>query len=184
MIVTDGDEVARKAVEVAAENIGGCTISLSAGNPTMFTAEEIIDMIKQTPSDPVVVMVDDCGDSGHGKGEHVIRELVQNSDIEILGVVAVASNTRDGDKCKVDFSISAQGEVVDKGVDKEGNVREDKYVLGDTLSILNDIEIPIIVGIGDPGKMEFRDRIEDGAPITTRALNEILKKSGYGSKIQ
>jgi stage V sporulation protein AE len=35
----------------------------------------------------------------------------------------------------------------------------------------------VIVGIGDPGKMDFNDEIEKGAPITTKALKEVLKRS-------
>jgi len=35
----------------------------------------------------------------------------------------------------------------------------------------------VIVGIGDPGKMDFYDSIEKGAPITTKALQEVLKRS-------
>lgn len=36
----------------------------------------------------------------------------------------------------------------------------------------------IIVGIGDPGKMDTNDEITKGSPITTMALREILKRKG------
>jgi stage V sporulation protein AE len=35
----------------------------------------------------------------------------------------------------------------------------------------------VIVGIGDPGKMNGRDCIDKGAPIITKALKEIIERS-------
>ncbi|HHW49425.1 MAG TPA: stage V sporulation protein AE, partial [Clostridiaceae bacterium] len=40
ILVTDGDSVAKEAVEIAASNIGARCISDSAGNPTVLTGQE------------------------------------------------------------------------------------------------------------------------------------------------
>ncbi|HBG17323.1 MAG TPA: stage V sporulation protein AE, partial [Firmicutes bacterium] len=49
---------------------------------------------------------------------------------------------------------------------------------GDTVDILNGLKIPLIVGIGDIGKMGQADDYEQGANITTRAIKEILNFHG------
>jgi len=178
IIVTDGDEVAKKAVEVAARNIGGRTISRSAGNPTPLTGKELIGMIGKSAGDPVVVMVDDCGDPGEGEGEAIIKQIYESPDIDLLGVVAVASNTADGDGVRVDGSVTRQGALTANAVDKHGDEKQDKVVAGDTLGILKGLNIPVVIGLGDPGKMYFSDTPEAGAPLTTKALQEIISRSG------
>lgn len=177
IIVTDGDKIAKEAVETAARNIGGRSISRSAGNPSPLSGEEVIQLILQAAADPVVVMVDDCGNPGFGIGELIISQIAEHPDLELLGVVAVASNTKEETGVKVDESVSQTAEVTDMGVDKEGLPRADRHVIGDTLSVLQNLNIPIIVGLGDPGKMDFKDKVEAGAPITTKALREILRHS-------
>lgn len=179
IVVTDGDGVARQAVELAAKNVGGRCISLSAGNPTTLTGREIADLAKQAAYDPVIVMVDDRGKRGKGPGEKALEELAHQPDIEIIGAVAVASNTDRVRGIKMDCSIDNRGELIEQPVDKYG-VREKnghQYVEGDTVDILNKLDIPFIVGVGDVGKMDGKDDVELGAPITTRALMEILKRS-------
>lgn len=42
ILVTDGDGIAKKAVETAALRIGGRCISKSAGNPTPLSGKKII----------------------------------------------------------------------------------------------------------------------------------------------
>jgi stage V sporulation protein AE len=84
ILVTDGDLVAKAAVETAARNIGARCISSLAGNPTQKTGREIINLIKQTPHDPVVIMVDDRGKIGEGKGETVLIEIATAPDIDVL----------------------------------------------------------------------------------------------------
>jgi len=66
ILVTDGDMMAKGAVETAASNVGGRCISVSAGNPTVLTGREILDYISKAAHDPVVVMVDDRGWEGAG----------------------------------------------------------------------------------------------------------------------
>jgi stage V sporulation protein AE len=174
IIITDGDNIARQAAEIAAARIGGRCISRSAGNPTPLDGSEIIEMIKQAPAEPVVVMVDDRGKPGMGEGEAVIRKLAGSKDIEIMGLVAVASNTKDVEGIKVDCSVDSNLNVIDGPVDKTGNPSEDSVVYGDTLDILNQVKVPIVVGMGDPGKMDGRDDCVLGAPVLTKALRVIM----------
>lgn len=177
ILVTDGDGIARKAVETAALRIGGRCISKSAGNPTPMSGRSIVELIKQTPYDPVVVMVDDRGHTGMGKGEKAIRDIVQSPDVEILGVIAVASNTEGVNGARIDFSVTKDGNIIENTVDKCGNKVEGNKINGDTVDILESVEVPIIVGVGDPGKMDGRDCCAKGAPIITKAMKEIIERS-------
>lgn len=180
IIVTDGDSSAKKAVEVAARNIGARCISSSWGNPTKLSGKEIARRILETPHDPVVVMVDDRGEQGEGAGERVIHYLANHPDISILGVLAVASNTEHLDSIEVKQSVTDQGKVIDRPVDKNGRPCSKEYGLrGDTVEVLKDLNIPVIIGIGDIGKMYGADNVLHGAPITTKALQEVLNRSGY-----
>jgi stage V sporulation protein AE len=95
IIVTDGDMAAKEAVETAASNIGARCISSSAGNPTVLSGKEMIARIMEAPYDPVVVMVDDKGAVGKGRGEAAMEEILDCTDIEVLGVIAVSSNGKD-----------------------------------------------------------------------------------------
>lgn len=175
ILVTDGDECARLAVERAAKNIGGRCISRSAGNPTLLTGEEIVDYIKEAKYDPVVVMVDDRGNTHEGDGEKAMDYIINCGEVDILGVVAVASNTSKVKGVKIDCSVDRDGKVLYKSVDKYGFPKNDKIIKGDTVDVLNEEVVPIVVGVGDPGKMDGLDDVELGAPIITRAMEEILK---------
>ncbi|HBM74388.1 MAG TPA: stage V sporulation protein AE [Clostridiaceae bacterium] len=175
ILVTDGDAIAMKAVEEATVNIGGRCISMSAGNPTPITGPEIVDLIKSAKHDPVVVMVDDRGHTKIGKGEQAMDYIINNDMIDVMGVIAVASNTKHVNGVKVDFSIDKNGKLVDCGVDKHGNKKKNHIVIGDTVDILNKKHLPIIVGVGDPGKMNGRDSAQIGSPVITKAMEEIIK---------
>lgn len=179
ILVTDGDKVARSAVELAAKNIGGRCISASAGNPTLLTGEQIIELIKQAENDPVVVMVDDRGEEGIGSGEKAMGTILDDKSIDVLGVVAVSSNGKECNGLKVSCSITKTGNIIEGAVDKDGNNLYSGEICGDTLSILENRKDLVIVGIGDPGKMNFNDEISKGAPITTMALQEVLKRNKY-----
>ena len=50
---------------------------------------------------------------------------------------------------------------------------------GDTVYCLDQLDVPIIVGIGDIGKMNRKDDVEKGSPITMKAVELILERSGY-----
>ena len=178
IIVTDGDGFARRAVETATTNIGGRCISRSAGNPTPIRGKEIVDFIKDAKHDPVVVMVDDRGHNRTGKGEEALEYIVNHEDVEVLGVIAVASNTEYVDGVEVDFSITKDGEIIDGAVNKSGEETREKTLFGDTVDVLGDCRVPLIVGIGDIGKMDGKDDCEIGAPIITKAMEEIIHRRG------
>jgi len=177
ILVTDGDAVAQKAVEIAASNIGGRCISSSAGNPTVLTGEQIIEQVKKAKHDPVVVMVDDRGEKGEGPGERAMEAIINDEAMDVIGVVAVSSNGKDCKGLDVDCSITKDGNIIENAVDKYGNDTGNDRICGDTLSVLKKKKDFVIIGIGDPGKMDFKDETLKGAPITTRALQEIVNRS-------
>lgn len=181
ILVTDGDMVAKKAVETASKNIGARCISCSAGNPTRLTGEELVSLIKKAPHDPVVVMLDDRGHLGQGKGEKALEFIANHPDIQVLGALAVASNTHFASSVEVDCSVTCLGTVTQEAVNKSGQpgIRESSSLVGDTVENLDSLNIPVIVGIGDIGKMDGADNPDFGAPLTTRALLEILDRSGF-----
>ena len=178
ILITDGDRIAQSTIEKVAQKVGGRCISLSGGNPTPLTGPEIVDLINQAAHDPVLVMVDDKGKSSEGKGEQALKYIAEHPDIEVLGVVAVASNTHNAKGTLVDFSVTKEGEIIDAPVDKNGNPATYKeYLQGDTVDILRELNIPVVVGVGDIGKQDGADNYE--APITTAAITEILRRGGY-----
>ncbi|WLD91890.1 stage V sporulation protein AE [Alkalihalobacillus sp. AL-G] len=184
IIITDGDLYALKAVQHVAEKIGGRCISLSWGNPSRLTGEHLVSMILSTPYDPVLVMFDDCGYRGEGPGEQAMRAVSNHSDIEIIGAIAVASKTHLAEWTRVDVSIDRFGELSEYGVDKSGLPDlELGRIDGDTVYILDQLDIPITIGVGDIGKMAGRDTPEKGAPITQKAVELILERSrNYASE--
>jgi len=175
ILVTDGDMVAKEAVETATANIGGRCISSSAGNPTILTGQEIVAKIMEAAHAPVVVMVDDRGAKGQGPGEVAMAAVLDNKDLDILGVVAVSSNGKDCNGLNVNCSITKDGEVVHNAVDKNGQDTHSDKLCGDTLSILKSRQGIFIIGIGDPGKMDYKDEVFRGAPITTKALKMVME---------
>lgn len=182
IIVTDGDKIAQKVVESATQNVNGRCISMSGGNPTELSGKEIVKLIEDAKYDPVVVMVDDRGDNGIGNGEKAMEEIINDERIELMGIIAVASNTPNARGVKVNCSIDKNGNITRKAVDKYGNEKEDKVLKGDTVNMLSDVEVPFVVGLGDPGKMDGKDDIEIGAPIITRAMEVIIEN--YEKKLK
>lgn len=178
ILVTDGDMVAKEAVETATRNIGGRCISSSAGNPTILTGEEIVTKIMEAAHDPVVVMVDDRGAKGQGPGEAAMATVLDSRELDILGVVAVSSNGKDCNGLDVNCSITKNGDVIQSAVDKYGDNTHSDEICGDTLSILKSRQGIFIIGIGDPGKMDYRDEVLKGAPVTTKALRMIMDHNG------
>jgi len=178
IIVTDGDRVAGKTVQVAAHNVGARFISLTTGNPTPISGREVVQLIKKAPTDPVVIMVDDRGKSGYGKGEQVLQYVAEHRDIEVIGAIAVASNT-DAKGVEVSESVTRTGTIVQGPVDKLGCPEKQghRFLEGDTVDILSKLRIPVIIGTGDTGKMDFADDYAKGAPVTTKALQEIITRS-------
>lgn len=187
ILVTDGDRVAQHVVEEMATSLGLRCISASAGNPTPISGQEIVTLLKQVHHDPVLVMFDDKGSRHKGNGEVAMEYVASHPDIEVLGAVAVASNTTGITGIATDECITSRGDIVsNRSVDKNGDIKNGHHnksiITGDTVDVLNDVEIPFIVGIGDIGKMDRADDISRGAPITRKAIEEILKRSGieYG----
>jgi stage V sporulation protein AE len=181
VFVTDGDEIAKGAIETATSKIGGRCISASAGNPTALRGEQILELIKKAKHDPVVVMVDDRSAEGIGRGEKVMDFILKNDEIDVLGVVAVSTNGMNCQGLKTTCSITKNGKIIEGAVNKMGNEIEGNEICGDTLSVLSNVKNLIVVGIGDPGKMDYIDEAKNGSPITTMALNEVLRRSGYRS---
>ncbi len=186
ILVTDGDRCAQHVVEDIARQLNLRCISASAGNPTPISGEEIVELIKTVPHDPVLVMFDDRGRRDKGKGETAMEYVASHPDLEVLGAVAVASNTSGIEGVAADACVNGTGQVVQNSVDKYGQEKAPKgekpIVSGDTVDVLNDVEVPVIIGVGDIGKMDKADDIRRGAPVTRKAIEEILKRSGisYG----
>ena len=180
ILVTDGDRAAQKAVETAARNIGARCISASGGNPTPLNGDKLVELVKQAEHDPVVVMFDDKGSSREGKGEKALEYVAKHPELEIIGVVAVASNTEWAGAAKVDCSITKDKEVIKGQVDKYGRTVSTKNIVrGDTVDILNGLkgkQVPYVVGVGDIGKMDGSDDPFHGAEITTKALKIIIER--------
>ena len=180
IMITDGDEYAKRAVEHAAKEIGGRCISASYGNPAKVDGPELVRLIKSAANDPVLVMFDDSGLVGEGAGETTMRYVANHEDINLLGIVAVASKTRQAEWTKVDICIDREGNLTERGVDKFGIPEMDiGRINGDTVYCIDSIHAPIVVGIGDIGKMGKFDDIKVGSPITLSAIKLILERSGY-----
>ncbi|WP_312476078.1 stage V sporulation protein AE [Neobacillus sp.] len=180
ILVTDGDEYAKKAIEHVAYEIGGRCISSSQSNPSKLTGPELVKLIKKTPHDPVLVMFDDSGIVGEGAGENALKYVALHEDIEVLGVIAVAAKSRHEEWSKIDVGIDRNGELTPYGVDKFGIPElEIGRINGDTVYCLDELDVPIIVGVGDIGKMARHDSYKIGSPITKKAVQLILERSGF-----
>jgi len=190
ILVTDGDRVAQKAVETIGHELGLRCISASGGNPTPISGEEIVRLLKQVPYGPVLVMFDDRGRRDKYKGEQALEYVANHPSVEVIGAVAVASNTKGCQGVEADACIARDGQVITASVDKMGDTDQSQttarpaIVQGDTVDVLNDVEVPVIIGVGDIGKMDKKDDVHKGAPITKRAIIEILERSGikYGRR--
>jgi len=183
ILITDGDEYAKRTVEHVAQVIGGRCISMSQGNPSILTGHELVQLIKKAPYDPILVMFDDSGIVGEGAGESALKYVANHKDIEVLGIIAVAAKSKHEEWTRVDVSIDREGELTPFGVDKNGiQELEIGRINGDTVYCLDELTVPIIVGIGDIGKMGRRDSYKVGSPITKKAVELILERSGFHVK--
>jgi stage V sporulation protein AE len=180
ILITDGDEYTKKTLEQVATKVGGRCISMSQGNPSKLTGPELVQLIKQAANDPVLVMFDDSGIVGEGAGETVLKYVAEHNEIEVLGIVAVAAKSRHEEWSRVDICIDRDGELTPYGVDKFGIPElEIGRINGDTVYCLDELDVPIIVGIGDIGKMARHDSYKLGSPITEKAVELILERSGF-----
>ncbi|WP_408954606.1 stage V sporulation protein AE [Natroniella sp. ANB-PHB2] len=180
IMITDGDKTARKAVEEASKNLGLEVIAKSAGNPTPCSGAELVEEINNCSGELAVVMFDDQGDLNCGQGETAMKVVAGSDNIDVLGVIAVASNAKEVEGVQPTCSITKEGELVKLPVDKSGKEEKVEHTIleGDTVDVINEFEDMLVVGIGDLGKMEGKDDYHLGAPITTKAIKEILKRSG------
>ncbi|GGE54565.1 stage V sporulation protein AE [Priestia taiwanensis] len=182
-MVTDGDEYAFRTISFLAKEYGGRCISQSQGNPSKLSGSKIVELILQTPHDPVFVMFDDSGFIGEGPGERAMKYVANHRNIDVVGVLAVASNTHHWEWTRVDVSIDAFGELTEYGVDKFGIQEMDiGRINGDTIYCLDQLNVPIIIGIGDIGKMGGKDDIKLGSPITKKAIDIIFERSGFNEQ--
>ncbi|TLS35652.1 stage V sporulation protein AE [Pseudalkalibacillus caeni] len=180
ILVTDGDLYALKAIETVAKAIGGRCISQSFGNPSERSGNELVKLIHQAPYDPVFVMFDDCGYKGEGKGESAMKTVASHPDIEVVGAIAVASNAHSLEWSKVNISIDRYGNLTEYGVDKSGVPDvELGRINGDTVSVLDELDLPYVIGIGDIGKMAGLDDAKRGSPVTKKAVEILLERSEY-----
>ncbi|MCY0877633.1 MAG: stage V sporulation protein AE [Firmicutes bacterium] len=177
IVVTDGDDTAYEAIKVACRDLGCYPLAASHGNPTPLSGAELVDHILRAPREPVVVMVDDRGESGQGPGETALKTLLRSDQLDIMGVVAVAANTRPVAGVAVQESVDQKAKTTPQAVDKAGHPVPGHQLRGDTVDVLAHYGGPI-VGLGDPGKMEGWDAVDKGVPATRRALEEILKQRG------
>jgi stage V sporulation protein AE len=173
IVVTDGDRTAWHAVREAAQRLGLATLPESVGNPTPLDGPEMVRAVREAPRDPVVVLVDDRGDEAEGRGEKTLRYLLQSEAVEVMGAVAVASNTRPVAGVHPAYSVNREAHLVPGAVDKQGRKAGD-VLKGDTVDVLRASGVPV-VGLGDPGKMDGHDSPRHGAPATEAALRTILE---------
>lgn len=179
ILITDGDDYARRTIEKVAAEIGGRCISMSHGNPTVLTGPDIVRLIKKAANDPVLVMFDDSGFMGEGAGEKALKYVANHQDIHVLGVLAVASNTHHKEWTRVDVCVDREGNLTPFGVDKFGLPDlEIGRINGDTVYCVDELDVPVVVGIGDIGKMSKHDHFDNGSPITRKAIEIILERSG------
>ena len=111
ILITDGDEYARRAVEAAAKGYGARCISRSQGNPSVLKGRELVELIKKAKGDLVFVMFDDSGFLGEGSGETAMKYVAGCKEFKILGAIAVASKTRQAEWTKVDVCVDKFGEL-------------------------------------------------------------------------
>ncbi|UOF92924.1 stage V sporulation protein AE [Fodinisporobacter ferrooxydans] len=184
ILITDGDTIAVRAIERVANRIGGRSISRSGGNPTPLEGPKIQRLIWEAASDLVLVLFDDNGHTGVGPGERALQYIATCKDFQVLGALAVASNSYSSVAARVHVSVTKFGQIIPYGVDKHGEPLKQKlpFIYGDTVGVLNELNLPVVVGIGDIGKMRGRDIIDRDSPITYRAVLEILRRSGYLKK--
>lgn len=177
ILVTDGDRMALRALKMACKRTGCWVIARSAGNPTPLSGVEMVEFIRKAPYDPVVVMLDDNGDGNISGGEQALGVLLHHPDVNVIAALAVASHTVEVTGVAVDFSIDKDGKRVERAVDKDGEEINSYLVRGDTVDILSRMDAPLVIGIGDIGKMRGRDGPERGSPVTTAAIEWVLNLS-------
>jgi stage V sporulation protein AE len=179
IVITDGDEYARKTLDYLANEIGGTCLSYLSDNPTIASPDEVIQAVLKAREEPVYVLIDDAGIPGVGAGEKILIALEDHPSIHILGAIAVAAHTKNMEWSRFTFAIDRNGELTSNGVDKEGvPIPEIGRINGDTVYSLDQLDLPIVIAIGDIGKMQGKDDLKKGSPITRKAIEMILERGG------
>lgn len=179
IIITDGDEYARKTLDYLVNQLGGTCLSYLSDNPTKALPEEVIQAVHDAKKEPVYVLIDDAGTQGIGSGERILLALNEDPEVEIIGAIAVAAHTKNMEWSRFTLAIDHNGELIPNGVDKQGvRLPEIGRINGDTIYALDQIDLPIVIAIGDIGKMHGRDDLKKGSPITRKAIEIILERGG------
>ncbi|MDC3413102.1 stage V sporulation protein AE [Aquibacillus sp. 3ASR75-11] len=177
IVITDGDEYARKTLDYLANELGGTCLSYLSDNPTVVTPDKVIRAVLKAKEEPVYVLIDDAGIPGVGAGEKVLLALKDHPDIDIIGAIAVAAHTKNMEWTRFSFAIDRYGQLTANGVDKEGvSIPEIGRINGDTVYSLDQLDLPIVIAIGDIGKMHGNDDLKKGSPITRKAIELILER--------
>ncbi|WP_138416856.1 stage V sporulation protein AE [Aquibacillus sediminis] len=179
IVITDGDEYARRTLDFLAKKLGGTCLSYLSDNPTTASPDEVKQAVYRAKQEPVYVLIDDAGIQGAGAGERILVSLDKDPSIEIIGAIAVAAHTKNMEWSRFTFAIDQNGELIPNGVDKQGiPLPEIGRINGDTVYSLDQLDLPIVIAIGDIGKMRGKDDIKKGAPITRKALEIIMERGG------
>jgi len=115
--------------------------------------------------------------AGQGEGENALQVLLQSSEVEVLGVVAVAANTQPVHGVDVVVSVTQDGQVIEGAVDKSGEQVAGHLLRGDTVDVLESYQGPV-VGLGDPGKMDGHDSVKRAYPSLKRHCRKCYKGVG------
>ncbi|SDJ66418.1 stage V sporulation protein AE [Sediminibacillus albus] len=180
IVITDGDTYARKTIDFLAGQIGGTCLAYLSDNPTHASAGEVIAAVLKAKEEPVYVLIDDAGATGPGAGEKILLEISRHPEIAIIGAVAVAAHTKNIEWTRFTLAIDQDGQLTANGISKEGiPIPEIGRINGDTIYSLDQLEIPIVIAIGDIGKMQGKDDLKKGSPITRKAIEIILERGGF-----
>ncbi|MDC3415426.1 stage V sporulation protein AE [Aquibacillus salsiterrae] len=179
IIITDGDEYARKTIDYLANQLGGTSLSELTNNPSKVPPEKVLQAVHEAKQEPVYVLIDDAGVQGVGFGEKILSSLAEDPKIEIIGAIAVAAHTKNMEWCRFTFAIDNEGNQIPYGVDKKGiPIPEVGRINGDTIYLLDQLDLPLVIAIGDIGKMDGKDDIKKGSPVTRKALEIIFERGG------
>lgn len=169
ILVTDGDQTAAKTITRAAEYLGADVIGVSAGNPLLADPKDIIKRIKRSISKLVIVMADDGGKAKAGPGTRAIRKIKKAGKLD--AAVVVAADTPGVKGIRIDKSVTRKGQIVQRAVNKNGRLKADLIIKGDTVDGLDKIDVPKI-GVGDIGKAP---KGRAGVEVLIKAIEEAKK---------
>ncbi len=109
ILITDGDAYAKRTIDYLAKKMGGTSLSYLADNPMTVEAKAMVNAIHAAKAEPVYVLLDDGGVPGVGSGEMLLQKIADDSEINVIGALAVASHTQNREWSRVNFSIDQDG---------------------------------------------------------------------------